>query len=157
MIKYKPYILSVLLALSVGGISALLVAGNYELYDMVSMPPLSPPALVFPIVWSILYVLMGISAAMVFTDRNAAMTKKKTALKTYGISLILNFIWSIIFFNFGAFFIAFLVLTALLATIVKTILEYKDINLVAALLQLPYLVWVVFAGYLNIGTWILNG
>jgi len=156
MKNIKVYVISIAIPLLVGGLSALLTMGNMDLYDEIVMPPLAPPAILFPIVWTLLYVLMGISAARIFTARSVAVEKRRQALTTYAISLALNFFWSIIFFNLGAFFIALLWLVALLWTIVKTIFQYKEIDLAAALLQIPYAIWVSFAGYLTAAIWWLN-
>ena len=153
MKKAKPYIFSILLALTVGGLSALATANNMNIYDEINMPPLSPPGWLFPVVWTALYILMGISAAIIFTDDS---NKKDDALFVYAVSLILNFSWSIFFFNMKAFIIAFLVLVALWLSIIITIIKYYKINKVAAWLQLPYLLWVTFAGYLNFAIILLN-
>jgi len=154
--KLKPYIISILIALAVGGASALLTMGNMDIYNEIRTPPLSPPSILFPIVWTILYILMGISAAIIYTNTNSTDKLKKEALVPYASSLIVNFAWSIIFFNFRAFFVAFLWLLLLLFLIIKTIIAYKKISPLAAYLQIPYAIWVSFAGYLNLGIWLLN-
>ena len=154
--KLKPYVISILIALAVGGASALLTMGNMEIYSEIKVPPLSPPSILFPIVWTVLYILMGISAAMIYTDKNSKKKEKKEALVPYASSLIVNFAWSIIFFNFRAFFVAFIWLLLLLYLIIKTVIEYKKINPLSAYLQIPYAIWVSFAGYLNLGIWLLN-
>ena len=154
--KLKPYVISILIALAVGGASALLTMGNMEIYSEIRTPPLSPPSILFPIVWTALYILMGISAAMIYTDKNSKEKEKKEALVPYASSLIVNFAWSIIFFNFRAFFVAFIWLLLLLYLIIKTVIEYRKINPLAAYLQIPYAIWVSFAGYLNLGIFLLN-
>ena len=154
--KLRPYIISVAAAVSVGIISALLTRGNMDIYKEVVTPPLSPPSFLFPIVWTVLYILMGISAAMIYTNRKALPKQKESALYTYIASLIVNFLWSIIFFNIRAYFFAFIWLLLLLFLIIATFLQYRKINKNAAYLQIPYAVWVTFAGYLNLGIWILN-
>ena len=153
MKKAKPYIFSILLALTVGGLSALATANNMNIYDKINPPPLSPPGWLFPVVWSILYVLMGVSAAIIFTSDWA---QKDDALFFYAISLVLNFSWSIFFFNMQSFIISFIILVALWLSILITIIKYYKINKPAAWLQLPYLLWVTFAGYLNLAIAILN-
>lgn len=153
MKKAKPYIFSILLALTVGGLSALATANNMNIYDKINPPPLSPPGWLFPVVWSILYVLMGVSAAIIFTSDS---TQKDDALFFYAISLVLNFSWSIFFFNMQSFIISFIILVALWLSILITIIKYYKINKPAAWLQLPYLLWVTFAGYLNLAIAILN-
>lgn len=154
--RLKPYVISILIALAVGGASALLTMGNMDIYREIRTPPLSPPSILFPIVWTILYILMGISAAIIYTNTNSTDKLKKEALVPYASSLIVNFAWSIIFFNFRAFFVAFLWLLLLLFLIIKTIIAYKKISPLAAYLQIPYAIWVSFAGYLNLGIWLLN-
>ena len=154
--KLKPYFISVIIALSTGLLSAFLTANSMNIYRDIITPPLSPPAFLFPIVWTILYVLMGISAAYVYTDDFAGLPKRKSALYTYALSLVVNFFWSIIFFNARAFFFAFIWLLLLIFLIVRTIMKYYKINTTAAILQLPYLAWSTFALYLTFAIWYLN-
>ena len=154
--KIKPYVISILIALAVGGLAAFLTRNSMDLYNDIIRPPLSPPGILFPIVWSVLYVLMGISAAMIYTDKSGAQAEKENALKPYVLSLAFNFGWSIIFFNMRAYLFAFLWLIVLLCMIIITILRYFKINKTAAYLQIPYALWVIFAGYLNFAIWILN-
>ena len=153
MKKAKPYIFSILLALTVGGLSALATANNMNIYDKINTPPLSPPGWLFPVVWTILFILMGISAAIVYTSKS---DKKDEALFIYAVSLILNFSWSIFFFNMQSFIISFIILIVLWLSIIITMIQYYKINKTAAWLQLPYLLWVTFAGYLNLAIAILN-
>lgn len=152
----RIYIISVAISLGVGIVSALLTRGNMNIYEEVSTPPLSPPSFLFPVVWTVLFVLMGISAAMVLTTGTSPLVKRKNALSVYGMSLFFNFFWSIIFFNLRAFLFAFVWLIVLLALIILTIVKYFKINRTAAYLQIPYALWVTFAGYLNLGIFILN-
>ena len=154
--KAKTYIISIAISLSVGIISALLTRGNMNIYEEITTPPLSPPSFLFPIVWTVLFILMGISAAMIYETRTAPKRQKDTALYTYAASLFVNFFWSIIFFNMRAFLFAFIWILLLLFLIIATILQYRKINSTAAYLQIPYAVWVTFAAYLNFGIWILN-
>ena len=154
--KIKPYAISILIALAVGGLSALLTRNSMNIYNEIITPPLSPPSILFPIVWTILYVLMGISAAMVYKEDSAPFKDRVSAISTYASSLVVNFAWSIIFFNMRAFLFAFIWLLFLLFLIVKTIIAYEKIKPIAAYLQIPYAVWVAFAGYLNFAIWLLN-
>lgn len=150
------YAISIGIALLVGGLSALVTGGSMGIYEEIITPPLAPPSWLFPVVWTILFILMGISAAMIYNDRKAPIPKKKSALYTYALSLIVNFFWSIIFFNLRAFLFAFLWLILLLYLIISTILKYYQIRPLAAYLQIPYAIWVTFAGYLTLAIWILN-
>lgn len=158
--KIKPYILpyavAIAIPMTVGIASAALTKDNMDIYSELNVPPLAPPSILFPIVWTVLYILMGVSSAMIYIDKDKNPEAAKKGLVWYGVSLILNFSWSIIFFNFQAAFFALLVLIALLYTIIQTILEYRKVKPVAAYLQIPYAIWVAFAGYLNAGIWLLN-
>ena len=154
--KIKAYAISIIIALATGGISALLTRESMNIYAELNTPSFAPPSILFPIVWSILYVLMGVSAAMIYTSKNTTKLEREDALYLYGISLVINFSWSIIFFRFRTFLLAFFWLILLLFLIVKTIAAYKRINKTAAYLQIPYALWVTFAGYLNFAIWYLN-
>ena len=150
------YAAGIALPLIVGIVSALLTRGNMDIYEQVKTPPLSPPSILFPIVWTALYVLMGVSSLLVLYNAGKAPAEAKTGLIFYGISLIFNFFWSILFFNLRAFLFSFIWLIALLVLIVLTVVNYAKVNKIAACLQIPYALWVAFAGYLNAGIWILN-
>lgn len=153
--KAKPFVISSLIALAVGGLSALITAKNMDLYSEIAKPPPAPPAILFPIVWTALYILMGISSALIARGESHSFTKEK-ALATYAVSLAVNFSWSIVFFNFRAFTTAFALLCILLYFIISTILQYRKLSRAAAYLQIPYAAWVAFAGYLNFSIVILN-
>lgn len=154
--KLKPYVIAVAIALGVGGLSAFLTRDNMALYNEISKPVLSPPMLVFPVAWGILFVLMGISSAIVYTEREKNKRVANEALRVYALQLIINFLWTIIFFNMRAFLFAFIWLVLLWIFIVAMIVEFKKINSLAAYLQIPYLLWVSFAGYLTLMVYLLN-
>ncbi len=154
--KIKPYIISVAIALGVGFLSALLTRGNMDIYDRIRTPPLAPPGILFPIVWTVLYTLMGISSAMIYAKGIAEKISTYEALKTYAKQLAVNFLWSLIFFNMEAFLLAFLWIILLWLLIIKMIKEFYKIDNVAAYLQIPYLLWVTFAAYLNFAIFLLN-
>lgn len=154
--KIKPYVISAVIALAVGGLSALLTAGSMDLYSEIVQPPLAPPSFLFPIVWTVLYILMGISAAMIYLERDNKPAEVSRALIVYAVNLFLNFFWSIIFFNMRAFLFSFIWLILLWITILIMIIKFYRIKPVAGLLQIPYLLWVTFAGYLNLAIYILN-
>ena len=154
--KIKPYIISVVIALAVGGLSALLTAGNMDLYSQINQPPLAPPSILFPIVWTVLYILMGISAAMIYSEKQNKPKEVTSALTVYAINLFLNFFWSIIFFNMRAFLFSFIWLILLWITILIMIIKFYRIKPIAGILQIPYLIWVTFAGYLNFAIYLLN-
>lgn len=154
--KIKPYIISVAIALGVGALSALFTRNNMDIYDRIRTPPLAPPGILFPIVWTVLYTLMGISSAIIYTKGKEEDIPVYAALKIYGIQLAVNFFWSIIFFNAQAFFFAFLWIVLLWILIIKMIKEFGKISALAAYLQIPYLLWVTFAAYLNFAIFLLN-
>ena len=151
-----PYSIAIAIPLTVGIASAALTKDSMDVYGELNAPPLAPPAFLFPIVWSVLFILMGISSAMIFTKKERNPEAAKRELIYYAVSLVLNFTWSIVFFNLQAAFFGLLVLIALLYCIVRTILEYRKVWPAAAYLQIPYALWVGFAGYLNAGIWLLN-
>ena len=154
--SWKPYLCGILLTEAVGGLAALLTREATALYgSTIRKPPLSPPAVVFPIAWTILYALMGVGAARIY--RLPPSAERSTALRLFGIQLAVNFAWSILFFNFQAFGFAFFWLAVLWILIVRMILSFAEQDRTAAWLQLPYLLWVLFAAYLNLGVWKLNG
>lgn len=154
--KIKSYIIAIIIPLVVGGLSALFTMGNMNIYDELKTPPLSPPGILFPIVWTVLYILMGVSSGIIYNAENATPISKNSSLYTYAQSLFFNFFWSIFFFNLRAFLFSLFWLLVLLFLIVRTIMKYYKINKTAAFLQIPYLIWVTFAGYLNFGIWWLN-
>jgi len=152
--KIKPYVISVAIALAVGGLSALLTKDSMNMYSEIVKPKLAPPGWIFPVVWSILFFLMGISSARVYVKNDYSLLG--VGLGFYVTSLIFNFLWSIIFFNMQAFLFSFVWLIGLWILILLTILNYHKTCKVAAYLQIPYLLWVTFAGYLNYMIYILN-
>lgn len=154
--KIKPYVISIIIALAIGGFSALLTKDNMNLYDYIIKPPLSPPMIVFPIVWSILFILMGIGSAMIFQDREKDRGAAYSALWMYGIQLVVNFFWSIIFFNMKAYLFAFVWILLLWVLIIIMITRFYKVNKTAAYLQIPYILWVTFAAYLTFMVYFLN-
>ncbi len=154
--KIKDYLISLLIPWGIGLLSALISGGAMKDFENLDQPPLSPPMILFPIVWSILYTLMGISAARVYKNAGFDQGAAKEGLSYYAASLVVNFFWSILFFNFKAYLVAFVWLLLLLFLIIKTIVEYRKVDPLAAYLQIPYAVWVAFAGYLTMGIYLLN-
>ncbi len=152
--KWKPYIFWILLSEGVGLLAGLLTRDAAGIYaSTINKPPLSPPAVVFPIVWTILYALMGIGAARVATSPNR---KNDVALNLFVIQLIVNFFWSFFFFNAQAFGFAALWLVLLWVLVLLMIIAFWRVDRLAAWLQIPYLIWLTFAAYLNFGVYLLN-
>lgn len=150
------FLIAIAIPLAIGGISALITKNNMQIYSELKTPPLSPPSWLFPVVWTILYTLMGISSAIVYINRNISVKDSTDGLGFYLLSLAFNFAWSIFFFNFRWFLFSFIWLLILFYLIIRTILSYKHISKKAAKLQIPYAIWVAFALYLNFGIFILN-
>ena len=143
------------LPLAVGGLATLL-AGGMGSYKSFAQPPLSPPGWVFPVVWSLLYLAMGYASFRVYT-KEENHRQRRLSLGLYLVQLLFNFLWPIVFFRFEAFLVAFGVLIALWIGIVATMWQFYKSDERAGDLLIPYLLWVTFAGYLNLGVYLLNG
>ena len=143
----KKLIISILIPVAVGTVIGLITM-PFNDYSNLNQPPLAPPAIAFPIVWTILYILMGISAYMVSESRGK--------LDTYYLQLFVNSLWRIIFFIFKLKLLAFIWILLLIYLVIKMIREFLSVYRPAGLLQIPYLLWLVFAAYLNLGVYILN-
>lgn len=153
--KWKVYGFWIAITEAVGALSGFLTRqGNEAFQQNAAQPPLSPPSIVFPIVWGILYALMGISAARIWMAPKSAARSR--GLNLYFVQLIVNFFWSLIFFNAQAYGFAFLWLLLLWALVLWMILTFRKVDPLAAYIQIPYLIWLTFAAYLSFGVWYLN-
>lgn len=190
----KQFAIAIAIPVTLGALAAFLTRGNMNIYDDIVVPPLAPPMKLFPIAWTILYILMGISSGLVFRQRilhtpyasrekrptgametsrspglsrttaryqesEAAIKQKEAvfdALYVYATQLFLNFFWSIFFFNMRTFLFAFIWLLMLWIAVLVMILKFKKLSTPAGLLQIPYLIWISFAGYLNFAIYWLN-
>ena len=150
----KKLIWNLALPLAVGGL-ATLASGGMGDFKTMNQPPLSPPGWVFPVVWTLLYLAMGYAAYRVQTS-DAGPEKIRGAMGFYYIQLGLNFLWPVLFFRFDAYLIAFVVLLALWVAVCVTMWKFYRIDERAGDLFLPYLLWVTFAAYLNLGVYLLN-
>lgn len=152
--KKKWLLLAVCIAfpLLVGVVAALLTRSGMELYDTVIKPPLSPTAWLFPVIWTILYVLMGTASYLVLTSEKL----RTNALYAYIVQLALNFVWPILFFDLEMYLLAFFVLVGLWIAVLVTTVRFYRIRPAAGILMIPYLVWLTFAGYLNLAVVFLN-
>lgn len=153
--KTKSIIIALAIPLAVGGLSALISGGGMSAFEQLNKPPLSPPGILFPIVWTILFILMGVASYLVRSsghDRG----DRSNALIVYGVQLVINFLWSIFFFNGKWYLFAFFWLLLLWIYIIRTIQLFFRLSKTAAYLLIPYLLWVTFAGYLNLGIYLLN-
>lgn len=153
--KWKIYTAGVLITEAVGALSGWLTReGTKAFQSSVNKPPLTPPPAVFPIAWGILYALMGIGAARIYMANKT--TARSRSLNLYIIQLVMNFFWSLIFFNAQAYGFALIWLLVLWALVLWMTLTFRKTDPIAAFLQIPYLLWLAFAAYLNLGVWYLN-
>ena len=151
-IKNKAHlIIAIFIPLAVGILSSLL-SGSMA-YSAFNKPSFSPPSYLFPIVWTVLYILMGISSYIIYSSNSP---DKRKALTTYAIQLFFNFFWSILFFGLSQYLLAFVWLILLIILIIVMIYQFYQIQPVAAYLQIPYLLWCLFAAYLNFTIYMLN-
>ncbi|MBQ9298637.1 MAG: tryptophan-rich sensory protein [Clostridia bacterium] len=151
MSKFKTYAKAILIPVIVGGIVGFLISGSMD-YETLKQPPLAPPSIAFPIVWTILYILMGISYGIL--DSKGLVDSKVNTI--YYAQLFVNALWPIAFFVFKLRFFAFLWILLLLALIIAMIKTFYEKDKTSGLLQIPYLIWTAFATYLNLAIYLLN-
>ena len=152
---WKSYVFWIILAEAAGGLSGWLTRNGTEIYKAeIVKPPLSPPSVVFPIVWAVLFALMGIGAAHV--SLSPPSPARSRGMRLFLVQLLFNFFWSIIFFNLQMHGLALGWLIVLWGLILWMILSFREAGKTAAWMQVPYLLWVTFAAYLNLGVWLLN-
>ena len=151
--KYRALIIQVIVALLAGGLASLLGGETATLYERLVSPPLAPPGWVFPVVWTVLYILMGLAAGLV--ARSGDMDSD-TALTLYYVQLGLNVLWPLVFFRLEWLAVAAVWLLLLTAAVYATWRRFRAIHPVAGWLLVPYLLWCVFALYLNVGFVVLN-
>lgn len=151
MNKIIIYIKAILLPVLVGALVGIITSGSMD-YNMLQKPPLAPPGAVFPIVWTILYILMGVSYGILKVNNQT----DEEIDWIYYIQLAINALWSIIFFNFKWRLFAFVWIILLAVAIISMIRKFLKKNKISGLLQIPYILWVIFAAYLNLGFYILN-
>lgn len=154
-INMKLLAICIAIPLVVGAISALLTKDSMMIFQTVNKPPLSPPGWLFPVVWTILYTFMGIASYLVLTSEGT-MEEKSQAISVYFYQLLVNFLWSTWFFNLQWYVFAFFWLILLWVLIFVTLVRFYRLSKPAGYLMVPYLLWVTFAGYLNLGIALLN-
>lgn len=153
VLNYALGAICVLTPLIVGMISAACAGDQMKTFGEMNQPPLSPPAWLFPVVWSVLYILMGISLLLILSYDHSHNT---AAVLLFILQLTLNAFWSPVFFGEKNYSKALIILLAMLAaTIVLTIITWQ-INRLASIMLMPYIAWMSFATYLNIGIKVLN-
>ncbi len=154
-IKWKLLIACIAVPLVVGGISAIATMGAMKDFSALEKPLLSPPGWLFPVVWSILFVLMGIASYLVITS-GGLQKHINSAITVYAVQLIFNFFWSFFFFNLKLYFFSFAWIIALWLLIIVTLVLFSRLSKTSGYLLIPYLLWVSFASYLNLGIALLN-
>lgn len=151
--NYKKLIFSLAVPLLVGGISGLITRNSVEVFESLIKPPFAPPAWIFGPVWTVLYLLMGISLYRVLKEKDSDIQK---ALILFGVQLFLNFIWSPIFFILNLRLLAFIIILILTLFVVLTAKNFYKIDKLSGLLFIPYIIWLVFASILNLSIYLLN-
>lgn len=154
-IAYGSLFVSILIPLGVGMVSAALSSEGMSAYANMNKPFLSPPAWLFSVAWTILYILMGVSVYLIHMSE-ADGTDKMRAYGLFSIQLFLNFMWSIIFFRWDSFIEAFICLVILWGIVIVCAFCFYKISKPAAILLIPYILWLSFAAYLNMGAYILR-
>ena len=149
-INFKRLIVSILIPLGLGLLVGLL-SGSGNNYNDLVQPSFAPPSWLFPVVWTILYILMGISDYLVKEELN---TDK--SLNIYKYQLLFNLLWSFVFFTFKWYLFAFIWIILLIILVIKMIKEFLSINKISSYLQIPYLLWLIFAAVLNFSIYLLN-
>ena len=145
------WIKSIFIPVILGGIVALLISGSMD-YNDLNRPPLSPPGFIFGIVWTVLYILMGVSYGILASKDLV----DKSINTIYYLQLFVNLLWPIAFFIFKWRLFAFIWLLILIILVIKMIIDFYKKNKLSAYLQIPYLLWCIFAAYLNLGVYLLN-
>lgn len=152
--KIRPYVGFSALALLVGGLSSVITQGEMEAFSALRQPPLSPPGWVFPVAWTILYLLMGVGMAIVW--RKSDGERRRRAVTIWSVQLAANFLWPLLFFLWQQRLLSLVWLAVLLILVANMTSEFEKTSVTAARMQIPYLLWLLFAAYLNLGVWILN-
>ncbi len=148
-------IIALLIPLLVGAISAALSSDGMAIYGAMKKPPLSPPSWVFSVAWTILYIMMGAASYLILISETS-LASRATALILYCIQLTMNFLWSIIFFNWSAYLTSFIWLIVMWLLVIVCAVRFYSINRLATILFIPYILWLTFAAYLNLGTYFLS-
>ena len=149
----KKFLIYLAVPLVIGAIAAFFIRDYVPLYEDLKLPPFAPPSWLFPVVWTLLYILMGISSYIVGKSHSSMRTE---ALILYGIQLFLNFLWPLVFFIAQNYLLAFILLVLTGYVLLKMIREFNQIQPLAGKLQFPYFIWLLYAGYLNLAVYLMN-
>ena len=154
-INIRRFIKCIAIPLLVGGLAGILTQNSMETFKGLNQPPFSPPGWLFPVVWTILYFLMGVASYLVLESRQSSEMIQK-AMNFYFYQLVVNFLWPIFFFRFEWYLFSFFWLLLLWILVLITFRLFYEISKVAGYLLIPYILWLTFAAYLNFGIWYLN-
>ncbi len=155
----KALIFFIILSIGVGALAGFLTKDSMQIYSQYNKPIFSPPDMVFGIAWAVLYILMGISAYLIYntpTSSEEEIKARNNALFIFFLQLAVNFFWPIIYFKFNEVLLAFIWLVVLWLLVIYMIKLFYPINKLATLILIPYILWLSFAAYLNLGIYILN-
>ena len=152
-IDFKKLFFYIITTILIGAVPSIFTFKNMGVYNELNRPPLSPPSILFPIVWTILYILMGISIYIIVKKNPKDVSEAKLI---YYVALVTNALWTPIFFGFKEYFLAFLWIIMLIVFVSAMIIKFYKIDKTSAYLQIPYLIWLLFAAYLNFGIVVLN-
>lgn len=141
--------------LIVGGLAALLTRDAMVQYGNFNKPPFFPPGWLFPVVWTVLYLVMGFASWLVIREKTEPK-KTRHAIAIYVIQLIVNFFWSLIFFGAQSYLFAFIWLVCLWGLVIICGLMFYRIRKAAGILMIPYAIWLTFAGVLNFSVYVLS-
>ena len=154
-INIRLLAICIAIPLMVGVLTSILTSNSMEAFAQIRQPVFAPPAWLFPIAWTILYTLMGISSYIILTS-TVPRIQKEAAIRIYAYQLAVNFLWPTFFFNLGWYLFAFFWLLLLWVLVIVMIIRFWNINKLAAYLNIPYILWLTFAAVLNFAIWILN-
>lgn len=154
IVDWKLFIVCIVACLGLGTISGLLTANSVDVYKTINLPDLAPPSILFPIVWTILYILMGLSLYLVLLKRDSEDIRRPVAI--FVSQFILNFIWAPIFFTYAEYLLSFIIIVIMWVLVLAMVISFRRINPVAGYMQIPYLLWLIVAGYLSWNVYVLN-
>lgn len=151
-IDWKKLIIITVITFIVGSFFSLFTMNSMDTFKDLSKP-INVPGVLFPIVWSILYLLMSISCYLIVQSNDK---DKKEGIILYAIQLVINSLWTLIFFGFGAYLLSFIWIIILLIVVIIMLAKFYNINKIAMYINIPYVLWLLFAAYLNLGIYLLN-
>lgn len=154
-IRIFALLTAILIPVLVGLFSAYLTRNDMAIYETMNRPALAPPGWVFPVAWTALYIMMGLASYFVFVSDADSETKRKS-LTAYGIQLLMNFCWSVLFFTLSRYLLALIWLLGMWLVILISTIRFYRIHRPAGLMMTLLLLWITFAAYLNLSCYIMS-